>query len=128
MSFDASDLRALGREMGEVHRKAAPQLGSTVSKAALNIKNQLRREARGSDHFGQIASTIDYDRKTSGGVIEAEIGPNKDVGGSASLAGIAYFGTSRPGGGTLPDPVGALEAEAPRLEQSISDILGKSFG
>ena len=127
MSFDASDLRALGREMGEVHRKAAPQLGSTVSKAALNIKNQMTREARGSTHFGQIARTINYDIERSAGSVEAEIGPNKDVGGSASLAGIAYFGTSRPGGGTLPDPVGALEAEAPRLEQSISDILGKSF-
>ena len=127
MSFDPSQLRKLGKDLGEIHRKAAPQIEKSVSKGALNIKNQLRREARGSRHFGQIAPTVDYEMVSSPGSVAADIGPNKTLDGAASLAGIAYFGTSRPGGGTLPDPVKALDAEAPKLESAISDILGKAF-
>ena len=127
MSFDSSELRKLGKDLGVIHRKAAPEIGRSVSKGALNIKNQLQREARGSRHFGQIAPTVDYEMVSSPGSAAADIGPNKNRGGSASLAGIAYFGSSRPGGGTLPDPVKALDAEAPKLDSAISDILGKAF-
>lgn len=127
MSTDASELRQLGRDLGEVHRKAAPQIGRSMSKGALNIKNQLQREAKDSRYFDEIAPTINYDIASSPGSIEAEIGPNRSLGGAASLAGIGYFGSSRPGGGTLPDPIKALQAEAPRLESSIADIVAKSF-
>ncbi|WP_458116972.1 hypothetical protein [Arthrobacter sp. D2-10] len=127
MSTDASELRKLGMDLGAVASKAAPQIGKSVSKGALNIKNQLRREASGSQHFGHLERVIDYEMVSVPGASAADIGPNKALGGSASLAGIAYFGSSRPGGGTLPDPVKALDAEAPRLESAIADILGKSF-
>jgi hypothetical protein len=47
------------------------------------------------------------------GVIEAEIGPSG--GGAASLAGLAYFGSSKPGGGTVRNPEDAMLEEAPNF-------------
>jgi hypothetical protein len=90
-----------------------PKMRGVVSKAALNTKKAMRRDARQSRAFEQIAPTIDYDLTVSGDVIEAEIGPSG--GGSASLAGIAYFGTSRPGGGTVRNPEDAMLEEAPNF-------------
>jgi hypothetical protein len=64
-----------------------------------------------------LEPTIGYDLKEHGfggdAVIEAEIGPSP--GGSGSLAGIAYFGTSRAGGGTVRNPEDAMLEEAPNF-------------
>ena len=51
-----------------------------------------------------------YEIQDRAGSIELVAGPTK--GSPGSLANIAYFGTSR-GGGTVPDPRGALDAETP---------------
>jgi hypothetical protein len=111
VSVDTSDLDALARDFGRIPAAMVPKLSGVVSKAALNTKNAMRKDARSSRHFGQIAPTIGYDLKVSGDVIEAEIGPSG--GGAASLAGIAYFGTSKPGGGTVRNPEDAMLEEAP---------------
>jgi hypothetical protein len=77
----------------------------------------MQADAKRSRHFGQLARTINYDLKTHGfagdGVIEAEIGPSG--GGAASLAGLAYFGSSKPGGGTVRNPEDAMLEEAPNF-------------
>jgi hypothetical protein len=111
MSVDTSDLDALVRDLGRIPAAMVPKVRGVVSKAALNTKNAMRKDAQGSAHFKQIAATIGYDLKVRGDVIEAEIGPSG--GGAASLAGIAYFGTSRPGGGTVRNPEAAMLEEAP---------------
>ena len=111
MSADTSDLDGLARDLGRIPAAMVPKVRGVVAKAALNTKKIMRRDARGSRHFEQIAPTIDYDLKVSGDVIEAEIGPSGA--GSASLAGIAYFGTSKPGGGTVRNPEDAMLEEAP---------------
>jgi hypothetical protein len=68
---------------------------------------------------------VNYDLETDGGELVAEIGPDKDL--SGNLANIAYFGTWK-GGGTVPDPVGALEAEAPNFEKALGDLVEELFG
>ena len=113
MSVDTSDLDGLARDLGRIPAAMVPKVRGVVAKAAVNTKKIMRRDARGSRHFEQIAPTIDYDLKVSGDVIEAEIGPSG--GGSASLAGIAYFGTSKPGGGTVRNPEDAMLEEAPNF-------------
>lgn len=101
------------------------EVTSVVSKGALNIKNQQQAEMARSTHFGRIARTISYDIRTvgafGGGIVEAEIGPNRHW-RAARLANIAYFGGARGGGGTVPDPGDALLAEAPRFEQALADL------
>jgi hypothetical protein len=94
-----------------------PKVKGVVAKSAVNTKKIMQKDARSSRHFKQLARTINYDLKEHSfggdGVVEAEVGPSG--GGSASLAGIAYFGTSRAGGGTVRNPEDAMLEEAPNF-------------
>lgn len=117
MSADASELDGLARAFRAIPAAMVPKLRGVVAKSALNTKKIMQKDARGSRHFKQLAPTIGYDLKVHAfggdGVIEAEIGPTP--GGSGSLAGIAYYGTSRPGGGTVRNPEDAMLEEAPNF-------------
>ena len=94
-----------------------PKLKGVVAKSALNTKKLMQADAKRSKHFKQLAPTIGYDLRVmefaGDGVIEGEVGPTP--GGSGSLAGIAYYGTSRPGGGTVRNPEDAMLEEAPNF-------------
>ena len=117
MSADASELDGLARAFRGIPALMVPKLKGVVAKSALNTKKLMQADARRSRHFKQLAPTISYDLKVHSfggdGVIEAEIGPTP--GGSGSLAGIAYFGTSKPGGGTVRNPEDAMLEEAPNF-------------
>jgi len=114
---DTSDLDGLMRDLRKIPAGMVPKLKGVVAKSAVNTKKLMAADARKSKHFKQLAPTIGYDLKEHSfggdGVIEAEIGPSG--GGSASLAGIAYFGTSKPGGGTVRNPEDAMLEEAPNF-------------
>lgn len=125
--IDASELSNLAADFSRAGSVAAGKVRPIVSKGALNIKNQMQREMQGSAHFGQVAPTIDYDINTTAVGFEAEIGPNKSRGSAASLAGLAYFGSSRPGGGTVMDPIHALNDEAGRFVQNLAEAAGFIF-
>lgn len=129
MSVDASEMDKLAHDMGLIPGKLVKKIKPIMSKTGLQVKNQMRKDARGSRHFKQIAPTIGYDVKEFGfdgdGVIQVEIGPS--TGGAGSLAGIAYFGTSRPGGGTVRDPAVVMRLEEPKflgfLEMAAEGLL-----
>jgi len=114
VSADASELDGLARAFRAIPAAMVPKLRGVVAKSALNTKNAMRKDAQSSKHFKQLAPTISYDLKVhtfgGDGVVEAEVGPTP--GGSGSLAGIAYYGTSRPGGGTVRNPEDAMLEEA----------------
>jgi hypothetical protein len=117
MSVDASDLDGLARSFRAIPAAMVPKMRGVVAKSAVNTKKIMQKDAQRSRHFKQLAPTIGYDLKVhefgGDGVIEAEIGPSG--GGSASLAGIAYYGTSKPGGGTVRNPEDAMLEEAPNF-------------
>lgn len=117
MSADTSDLDGLIRDLRKIPAGMVPKIKSIVAKSALNTKNAMRKDARRSRHFKQLAPTISYDLKehsfAGDAVIEGEVGPAGA--GAASLAGIAYFGTSKPGGGTVRNPEDAMLEEAPNF-------------
>ena len=117
MSADASELDGLARAFRAIPAAMVPKLRGVVARSALNTKSAMRKDAQSSRHFKQLAPTVSYDLKVHSfggdGVIEAEIGPTP--GGSGSLAGIAYFGTSKPGGGTVRNPEDAMLEEAPNF-------------
>lgn len=135
-----SDLDDLAADLASSPERVMREIKQVVSKGALKIKDQLKKEAAGSQSFGRMAATINYELNATGNSVEAEIGPDKDVmtsrkkssrygpnsspGSAASLAGIAYFGGSRGGGGTLPDPQLALDAE----ESSFISFLERLDG
>lgn len=133
MAADTSDLDALARDLVKIPAAMVPKMRGVVAKSAVNTRKIMRADARRSRHFKQIAPTISYDLRVmeffGDGVIEAEIGPSSSSGGyggsggggrasggsAAGLAGIAYFGTSRPGGGTVRNPEDAMLEEAPNF-------------
>ncbi len=113
MSADTSELEALARDFGAIPAAMVPKIRGVVAKSAVNTKKLMRADARKSRHFKQLEPTISYDLEINGDVIGAEIGPTP--GGSGSLAGIAYFGSSKPGGGTVRNPEDAMLEEAPNF-------------
>lgn|SRR5574343_588381 len=141
MSFDLdmSQVADLAYELRDLPKQVQREIPPVIEWGAVSIKEQLRAEMRASAHFGQAADAITYDLHDGG--FTAEIGPTK--GGAGSLANIAYFGggawsgRKRPGpgwqsgpggGGTVPDPRGALEAEAPNVEREILNIVSRVLG
>jgi hypothetical protein len=121
IEFDASEVREFAARLSQAGAATEQQVGGIIERGANNVKRQLRREMSASRHFKGVARAITYDMRTAGafggGIVEAEIGP--EAGSPGSLANIAYFGSSR-GGGTVPDPEGALEAEAPNVMEWLA--------
>jgi hypothetical protein len=124
VDFDVSELRKFATDLGDAPAEVALEVRAIIQHGSLNIKKQLISEMAASEHFKGAASSITYDTVIGTDGIEAQIGPDKSRGGGA-LANIAYFGTSR-GGGTVPDPKGALEAEVPNVEKFIADAIEKA--
>lgn len=125
MAVDDAELRALAVDLQAAPKIVRSEARAVLARGAMNIKRQLISEAGRSRHF-RIARTISYDFVGTGGALAVEVGPK--TGGVGSLAGIAYFGGARGGGGTIPDPKGALEAEAPAVEKYIGDLIEKALG
>jgi len=124
MSADTSDFDGLARDLRKIPAAMVPKMRGVVAKSALNTKKIMQTDVRKSTHFrGKkkpgLDASIDYDLKvlSFGGdaEIQAEIGPNPERNPAAGLAGIAYFGTSRPGGGTVRSPEDAMLEEAPNF-------------
>lgn len=117
--FDVQGLRQLQRRLTLAGGRASKtRAKAIVSKAALEIKNQMKDEAR-HVQGGRVASAIDYDVNTDAGGITAEIGPEK--GGPGSLA-FFYYGNSKIGP-RIPDPMGALDQEIPSLKSYLSRLI-----
>jgi len=124
VSADTSDLDRLASDFRKIPAAMVPKIRGVVAKSALNTKKIMVADVKKSRHFrGKkkpgLDASIDYDLKVFGfggdGVIEAEIGPNPARNPAAGLAGIAYFGTSKPGGGTVRNPEDAMLEEAPNF-------------
>lgn len=120
MDFDVSELQRLAADLEAAGAALAEKVRPVVQRGALNIKTQMQAELSESRHFKGITSSVTYDTVVSPTGIEAQVGPDKNRGGA--LANVAYFGTSR-GGGTVPDPQGALDAETPRFLKALGDAM-----
>ncbi|MCI7306155.1 MULTISPECIES: hypothetical protein [Trueperella] len=116
---DTSELRAFSVDLHEAPLNVVRKVPAVVRKGALNIKNDLVKDASDTKWFKRIKGTISFDKLDQG--FGAEIGPVKR--GQGNLANIAYFGGVHGGGGTLPDPGGALDRELPRFEKAIQDLV-----
>lgn len=120
ISIDASEVRTAAADLRRAPALAAHRFWPIVKRGAVNISKDMKQTARRSRSFRPIARAISFDILDGG--YTAEIGPVK--GSPGSLANIAYFGTSR-GGGTVPDPQIALEAEIPGFAKSLGEAAEK---
>lgn len=122
MSMEASGLEQIGESFKSAPDELLKSIGQVVSKGALNIKKQIQADFRASSFRG--VRDVRYDRIVKANSVEAEIAPYLDNEGFGSLVGIAIHGASRGGGGTVADPLVALQEEAPRFEEAISKLPG----
>lgn len=113
----ADGIYELARDLGKVPTNLVRNIEKVVPKTGLTMKKRMQADFRSSKHFKQVARSVDYDVKRLGfgdsATIQVEVGPNKNRDTSASLAGIAYFGSSKAGGATVPDPTVPMRLEAP---------------
>jgi len=117
------ELRAFAAELGKVAAGALDETDKVAKKAADNLKRDYASEAEGSRHFDSVAPAWSYDRHYRVGVVNYEVGPDKDRAGGA-LANIYYFGGARGGGGTG-DIDGPFDREQPRMMKALDDMLGR---
>lgn len=118
-----TDLDELAADLASSPERVMREIKSVVSKGSLNIKNQLVREASGSRSFGSIAKAIGYELTETGNSVQGEIGPTSERNAAAGLL-MAYWGQSRGGGGTLPDPINALQAEEAGFISALERLDG----
>ncbi|MDR6861972.1 hypothetical protein [Phycicoccus sp. 3266] len=119
MQVDVSEVRALERDLAAAGSRVVRELGQVASKGALNIKNQMRSEARGVRHAPGMPADITYDRTVTRSRIAFEVGPTTgDVGSLALL----YYGNSRTAP-VLKDPAFALHHEAPVIERYMDAVI-----
>ncbi|WGM21861.1 hypothetical protein QEH68_06720 [Paenarthrobacter sp. OM7] len=123
MTVDASDFDKLGEEFLEAAKKIVPETRKVVEKGSLNVKKEIQENFRGSSFEGAVRN-IRYKVKDVPDGIEGSIAPYLEQEGFGSLVGIALYGSSKGGGGTVVDPIHALEAEAPRFEKALLEVAG----
>lgn len=125
-----SDFEKLAREFAQAGDGLIKEIGASVSKGSLNVKKQIIKDFKSSRHF-KGGKSINWNRDVGYNItktadsIESEIGPFVDSEGFGGLVGVAIHGGSRGGGGTVPDPLLALQAEEPNFLQATDDILAK---
>lgn len=122
LNADFSEVHKLSFDLGRASARVVPAVDAVMKRAASNVKDDMVADASKSRHFSGIARTISYDRVAGLRGIGYEVGPDRERGGQAPLAGIAYFGGVRGGGGTL-DIDGPLQREAPNLDRYLGDAL-----
>lgn len=130
MSSETEGLSELEADLRSAPARLRADIGPVVAKGALNIKQQIKNDFRGSAHFGStkpggVIQNIRYNRKDTADSVEAEIAPFVDSGGVGGLTGIALYGGSRGGGGTVADPIIALQAEAPKFTDALADLAAE---
>lgn len=125
MSDGTAELRRLSENLGKIAGAAVKDVDAVAQKGALNIKNEMASDARGSKHFKGMAGSISYESHYGVGAVRYDIGPDKSRRGG-SLGNIYYFGTSRGGGsGDIEKP---LRSEGPRFQSALADLAQKWAG
>lgn len=97
VNVDVSQVRRLAARLGSVPERKRALVSDAVGHGARNIKAAIRADLSGSSDRAFRSIPIAYEMHGSGTIVEADIAPVR--GGAGSLANIAFFGTSRGGGG-----------------------------
>lgn len=126
MSFTVRGTEGLddfSRVLSQSPAKARSAVRGVINRGGLEMKRKMESDLSRSRSFGHIARSVTYDvtGRTNPSV---EVGPDAARSSSAPLAGIAYFGGARGGGGTVQEPDYILEAEAKTAAEWIGRELG----
>lgn len=114
--FDASELRAFGRDLVGVPARTRAKVAAAVKKGAVNVKDAIQEDVSGSSNAAMRRIGIGFELQSVGNGIAADISPRD--GGASDLANIAFFGTARGGGSH--EFYEHAEAELPALAEYVA--------
>ncbi len=119
MSMDLSQVGALADELAMVGPVTRAKVRAVVERGARNIKADWRDGWQGLAHAPALPAAITYDIESGPWIIEAEIGPDKDL-PQGALGNLLEFGSSK----NAPHPAGqdALDREEPRFIAALEAI------
>lgn len=120
LKVDASEVRELAVDLRDAPAEQIPEIKKVVARGALNIKRDMRDDAKSNSYYQHFHRSITYDKEDGG--LAAEIGPDKDK-QQGALGNILYFGTSK--NGPELSIHGPLEAETPRFRRALGGVLGR---
>lgn len=124
MEIDASGLDVLAREFADAEPTVQREMPRIMRKAGVNVKSDWQQLGYGSL---KVPPDVSFDENTwFGAVYEVEVGPTP--GDAGSLAGIYHFGGANGGGGSGGDPSRFAEAEEPRMEAAMLDLIDRVLG
>ena len=122
IEFDASQVDKLAVVIGKQEVAAAAGLYAVGTKAAVNVKDGMRADARGIGHAPRFPDSISYDVLPAGlRGVAWEIGPDKDR-RQGALGNLLYFGRSDTPG--VRDIGKALREETPNIERALLELGG----
>jgi hypothetical protein len=116
IEIDVQGAEELADDLLDIPEEVRPKVRAVVSKGALNIKKDMRAEAKSGGSYKHFHRSIDYDLI---GDLEAEIGPDKSR-VQGALGNILYFGTSK--NSPVLDINGPLNREEPRFLRALGDV------
>jgi hypothetical protein len=118
VQIDASELNNLGAMLTERARVVPREARAVVEKGALNVKDEARRLSSGIAHAPLYPASIGYDVLRAGafGLVEAEIGPDKDK-PQGALGNVLEYGTVN--NAPLAHLGPALDREGPRFAAAM---------
>lgn len=126
IDWDSSELNMLAADLGRVPGRIVNQTTKVVFRGAVNIRDSARKLAPGSRYARHYPNSITYDVDAFGrpGVIEAEIGPDRNrrqgaLGvlfehGSVNNPPMAHMGPS-------------LDLEGPKFVRNLADAAEDAF-
>jgi hypothetical protein len=122
LEIDTRELEALARSLGQVPAVAIGAARAVVSKGALNIKNDTRKNVSKDPSWKRLAASVNYSMAGNAFFAEAVVG--YDDQGQGELAGIYEFGSAR----RAPHPTlyPAVDRELPKFEAALGLAAAKA--
>jgi len=119
-----AETEALAVDLAAAPERLLAGVGPVVSKGALNVKNDWRKNASGNAHAPDYPNSITYDLDVAANGASAEIGPDKDK-KQGPLGNLLEFGSSK----NPPhlDGQRALGAEEPRFIAALEALAEESL-
>ncbi len=123
-SGDASQILALGNDLGLVGRKAVPAMRTVIAEAGLAFEEQWRSNAveTSGQHGKHYPASIESELRPGFSTISVEVGPNPGM----PQGGMSFeYGSSKQPPHL--DGLRALDVIGPRVERGLDSALGFLF-
>lgn len=122
-SADMSQLVDLEADLRHAETVVVQEVHKVVQRGSLNIKRDWQQRWSGLSHLKNVPPAITYDTEVKRDTVVGDIGPDKARKGQAPYATILEYGT--PNNAPRPGGAPALEAEEPRFESALADLIEK---